>query len=97
MATFTVDPATLQELSSTLSVIHCEMENMHGVATGYEGLLGGSDLEGEVEGFCSHWNYGIGQLSDHMGQVVERLNFAAETYGRSDEEIRQACAAMENH
>ena len=32
MTTFTVDPATLQELSSTLSGIHSEMQNMHGVA-----------------------------------------------------------------
>jgi hypothetical protein len=90
MATFTVDPATLQELSSTLSGIHSEMQNMHGVATGYEGLLGGTDLEGEVQGFCSHWNYGIGQLSDHMGQVVERLNAAAQNYGKSEQEIQKA-------
>ena len=68
MTTFTVDPATLQELSSTLSGIHSEMQTMHAVATGYEGLLGGSDLEGEVEHFCSHWGYGIGQLADHMSQ-----------------------------
>ena len=46
MATFTVDPVTLEELSSTLSGVHSEMQNMHGMATGYEGLLGGSDLEG---------------------------------------------------
>ncbi len=73
MATFTVDPATLQELSSTLSGIHSEMQSMHGVATGYEGLLGGSDLEGEVEGFCSHWGYGISKLADHMTKVVRNL------------------------
>lgn len=97
MATFTVDPTTLQALSLTVSGIHSEMQGMHGVATGYEGLLGGSDLEGDVEGFCSHWNYGIGQLSQHMAKVVERLNFAADTYGKSEEEIRQACNAMEGH
>jgi hypothetical protein len=62
MTTFTVDSATLQELSSTLSGIHSEMQNMHGVTTGYEGLLGGSDLEGEVAHFCSRWNYGMGKL-----------------------------------
>lgn len=87
MATFTVDPATLHELSSTLSGIHAQMQSMHGVATGFEGLLGGSDLEGEVEGFCSHWNYGIGLLGEHMQKVVERLNDAAATYGKSEQEI----------
>ncbi len=64
MATFTVDPATLRELSCTLSGIHSEMNAMHGVATGFEGLLGGGGLDGEVEGFCSHWGYGLGQMSD---------------------------------
>ena len=90
MTTFTVDPATLQELSFTLSGVHSEMQNMHGVATGYEGLLGGSDLEGEVEHFCSHWNYGIGQLADHMSTVVERLNAAAQGYAKSEGYIATA-------
>jgi hypothetical protein len=91
MATFTVDPATLQELSGTLSGIHSQMQSMHGVASGYEGLLGGSDLEGEVGHFCSHWGYGIGQLSDHMGKVIQRLDAAAAVYGKSEHEIGQAC------
>ena len=90
MATFTVDPATLHELSSTLSGIHQGMQNMHSVATGYEGLLGGPDLDGEVEHFCSHWNYGIGQLGDHMSKVVQRLNAAAAGYGKSEQEIVNA-------
>ncbi len=90
MTTFTVDPATLQELCSTLSGVHSEMQNMHGVATGYEGLLGGSDLEGEVEHFCSHWNYGIGQLADHMTKVVQRLNAAAQGYAKSEGYIATA-------
>ncbi len=91
MATFTVDPATLHALASSLSAIHDEMQSMHAVATGYEGLLGGPDLDGEVEHFCSHWGYGIGQLADHMGKVVDRLNAAAAAYGRSDGEIASAC------
>jgi hypothetical protein len=91
MTTFTVDPATLRELSSTLSGIHSEMQTMHGVATGYEGLLGGSDIEGEVEHFCSHWNYGIGKLADHMSKVVQRLQAAAEGYGKSEQAISDAC------
>jgi hypothetical protein len=91
MTTFTVDPATLHELSGTLSGIHSQMQSMHGTATGYEGLLGGSDLEGEVEHFCSHWNYGIGKLADHMGKVVQRLDEAAGGYGKSEQYIAKAC------
>jgi hypothetical protein len=91
MATFTVDPTTLQQLSSTLSGIHAEMQSMHAVATGYEGLLGGSDLDGAVEGFCSRWGYGIGKLADHMTKVVEHLDAAAATYQKSETDIQTAC------
>lgn len=92
MPTFTVNPATLSELSGTLSGIHSEMQAMHGVATGYGGLLGGSDLEGEVGHFCSQWGYGIGQLGDHMGKVIERLKHAETGYSHSEQAIQSAAA-----
>ena len=92
MATFTVDPASLSELSSTLSGIHSQMQSMHGVATGYEGLLGGSDLEGGVGDFCQTWSYGIGQLGDHMTKVVQHLDAAATGYGKSEQAIGNAAA-----
>jgi len=87
MSTFTVDPASLSGLSSALSSVHSQMQGMQGVAAGYEGLLGGSDLEGEVSSFCSTWHYGIGQLAQHMGEVVQRLDYAAAGYGRSEQSI----------
>ena len=90
MATFNVDPATLSALSSTLTGIHSQMQNMHGVATGYEGLLGGSDIEGQVESFCSTWNYGIGQMSDHMKDVITHLDAAAQGYSISEGYITKA-------
>lgn len=93
MATFTVDPATLEALSSTLSAIHSEMQSMQGVVTGYDGLLGGPDLEGDVASFCGTWGYGIGQLADHMSTVVQRLDEAAVTYAKSESEIAGACKA----
>ncbi len=97
MATFTVDPATLSGLSSTLSGIHSQMENMQGVASGYEGLLGGSDLEGQVSSFCSTWHYGITQLGQHMTEVVQHLNYAAAGYGGSEQSIVNAAQAQEAH
>jgi hypothetical protein len=90
MTTFSVDPATLQELSGTLSGIHSQVQSMHGVATGYEGLLGGIDLESQVTDFCSHWGYGIGQLCDHMVKVVGHLDYAAQGYGTSEQAIVKA-------
>jgi hypothetical protein len=95
MSTFTVDPGSLSGLSSTLSQVHAQMQSMQGVASGYEGLLGGSDLEGEVSHFCSTWHYGISELSDHMGEVVQRLDYAASGYGRSEQSIARAAQAQE--
>lgn len=93
MTTFTVDPATLQDLSNTLSGVHAQMQAMHGVASGFEGLLGGSDLEGAVEDFCSHWGYGITCLADDMGQVVEHLNGAFECYSKNEQSIQKAASS----
>lgn len=92
MATFTVDPATLEQLTQTLSHIHSEMQNMDGVAQGYAGLLGGPDLDGEVEQFCTHWNYGIGQLKDQMTKVIQHLSVAAATYAKCESEIVAAAS-----
>lgn len=97
MPTFTVDPASLSGLSSTLSSVHSQMQGMQGVASGYEGLLGGPDLEGEVSGFCSTWHYGITQLAQHMGEVVQRLDYAASGYGKSEQSIVTAAQAQEAH
>jgi hypothetical protein len=91
MATFTVDPATLDELVTRLSHICSDMEGMHTVATGYEGLLGGHDLEGEVEHFSSHWNLGISRLGDHAKKVVQHLQAASATYKTTEGQITQAC------
>lgn len=90
MATFTVDPATLQQLSNTLSQIHSEMAGMQGVATGYEGLLGGSDIESTVEGFCSHWGYGLSLLTKDMEAVVQHLDGAYVCYTKSEQDIAKA-------
>lgn len=91
MATFNVDTATLEALGGTLAGIYSEMQGMHGVVNGYEGLLGGSDLEGEVAHFCSHWDYGIKQMTDGMSKVLTRLEYAAATYGKSEAQIQNAC------
>jgi hypothetical protein len=93
MSTFTVDPASLSGLSSTLSQVHSQMQSMQGVASGYEGLLGGSDLEDAVSSFCSTWHYGISELGQHMAEVVQRLDYAGAGYGRSEQSIESAAQA----
>jgi hypothetical protein len=87
MATFTVDPASLHGLSSSLSDIHSRMSGMKGVASGYEGLLGGSDLDGQVTSFCSTWSYGIGKLGDDMTKIIQHLDYAADGYSQAEQHI----------
>jgi hypothetical protein len=93
MATFTVDPATLRGLAGRLGGLCSQLEGMQAVATGYDGLLGGRALEGEVEHFCSNWHYGIELLEQHMQHVVENLGKAAATYASSEGHIVDACRA----
>ncbi len=93
MATFTVDPATLQALAVTLGGLCSQMEAMPDVATGFQGVLGGRALEGTVEHFCSNWHYGITLLEQHMQHVVQNLEKAAATYSASDQHVADACRA----
>ena len=91
MATFTVDPATLQALAGTLGGMCAQMSAMPRIAGGYQGVLGGRALEGEVEHFCSNWHYGISLLEHHMQHVVKNLEKAAATYSSSEHHVAAAC------
>ena len=91
MATFTVDPASLQALAGTLGGLCAQMEAMHDVASGFQGVLGGRALEGEIEHFCDNWHYGIGLLEQHMQNVVENLGKAGATYSHSEHCVAVAC------
>jgi hypothetical protein len=93
MATFTVDPASLRALAVTLGGLCGEMDAMHDVASGFEGVLGGRALEGEVQHFCNNWHYGIGLLQKHMQNVVENLGKASATYTSSEQHVTDACRA----
>jgi hypothetical protein len=93
MATFTVDPASLRTLAATLGGLCGEMDSMHDVVSGFEGVLGGRALEGEIQSFCDNWHYGIGLLQQHMQNVVENLGKASATYASSEEHVADACRA----
>lgn len=93
MSTFTVDPASLLALGGTLGGLCAQMQAMEHVSCTYQGLLGGSSLEGEVEHFCSDWQYGVGLLEQHMENVVQNLYKAAATYTASDQHVADACRA----
>jgi hypothetical protein len=75
MTTFTVGPATLQELSSTLSGIDRLRDAEHARrGDRVRGLLGGSDLEGEITHFCSNARRYSDQI---LAELLDRTQKAA--------------------
>jgi len=91
MATFTVDPATLERLSHTLTGVEAQMQAMNMIVSGYQGLLGGGDIEGTLNDACNHWHYGTQKLNDHMKGVIQRLDAAAQWYSQSEDAVQAAC------
>ena len=94
MSTFTVDPATLEALQSTISGLYAELSGMHSVAPSCGGAIGGSDLEGELSNFLNAWHTGIGLIEGDMQKVVQRLAEAARGYCQSETYVTAASCAV---
>lgn len=90
MSTFTVDPPSVRQLAGRLGQLCAEMQGMQNVAAGYDGLLGGQALDGEIQSFCGNWDYGVGLLQQHMQHVVQNLGKAAAMYASSEQDIADA-------
>jgi hypothetical protein len=90
MSDLTVNPATLVALQATLANLFSGLSSMHSQVSGYQGVLGGSDLEGEVGHFLSRWHDGISLLEGDMKKVVQRLGAAASAYERSETLVASA-------
>jgi len=93
MTTFTVDPSTLDALEATISGLYDELSGMHCIAPSFSGMLGGSDLEGEVSHFLSAWHSGVSQIEGDMQKVVQALGQAAQRYGQTETSISAASAS----
>jgi hypothetical protein len=90
MATFLVDSRTLLAVRDTLGRLHDQLLGMHTVIWGYWGLLGGRELEGELEHFCGTWHYGVTELAGQMTDMMARLAGAAAAYERIEQRIAAA-------
>lgn len=90
MTTFTVDPASLAALQSTISGIANELNSMNKLDGSFSGQVGGGDLEGSIRGFLDAWHTGIGLISDDFQKVVGRLGDAAQAYGQAETYISTA-------
>jgi hypothetical protein len=93
MATFKVDTDSLRTLHDRLVAIHGELMGTRRAVSGYEGRLGGSELDRKLEDFCGHWDHGLNQLETHMAGVLQRLLAAADAYEKCEQEILNATPA----
>jgi hypothetical protein len=90
MAAFLVDSRTLLAVRDTLGRLHDQLLSMHTVIWGYWGLLGGRELEGELEHFCGTWHYGVTELAGEITDMMARLVQAAAAYERIEQRITAA-------
>jgi hypothetical protein len=90
MSKFLVDSRTLLAVRDTLGRLHDQLLGMHTVAGGYEGVLGGRELEGELQHFCGRWHWGIVEIAGQITEMMGRLVQAAAAYQRIEDRITGA-------
>lgn len=87
MSRFLVDSRTLLAVRDTLGRLHDQLLGMHTVIYGYWGVLGGRELEGELEHFCGTWHYGVTEIAGQVTDLMGRLVGAAAAYERIEQRI----------
>jgi hypothetical protein len=90
MSGFLVDSRTLLAVRDTLGRLHDQLVSMHSVIYSYWGVLGGRELEGELEHFCGTWHYGVTAIADEIADLMTRLTQAAAAYERIEQRIAAA-------
>jgi hypothetical protein len=90
MSGFLVDSRTLLAVRDKLGRLHDQLLGMHTVSWGYEGVLGGRELEGELQRFCGTWHWGILEIAGQITQMMGQLLQAAAAYQRIEDRITGA-------
>ncbi len=89
MSRFVVDGSSLQSLRSELGLLHTRLLAMPSVVYGFEGLLGGDNMDQTVEDFCTSWHHGVSQVGGEIADLMGGLEKAAEAYQRIDDRVRE--------
>jgi hypothetical protein len=87
MARFVVDAASLLSLRATLGELHDELPGAGTELAAYAGVLGGGDLEAELERFARDWEFGIASLASDLAGLLQRLLTAAAAYAAIEENV----------
>jgi hypothetical protein len=88
MASLSVDPAELRLLGRDVGAIHDHVLDLSGrlsslsvTVTGHPGLARA------VEDFAGGWEYALGRIGEHAGELGPMLAHAADTYEVVDAEV----------
>jgi hypothetical protein len=85
---FVVDASTLQSLRTELGLLHTRLEAMPRLVDGFEGLLGGGNMDQAVEDFCTRWHHGVSQVAGEITDLMGGLEKAGDAYQRIDDRVR---------
>jgi hypothetical protein len=85
MSTFLVDAQTLLALRERLGQLHGQLLGMPIVLRGFDGLLGGRGVEGELEAFSLRWEADIQGVGGQLTRLMHQLVAAADAYQHIDD------------
>lgn len=91
MTSFSVDPAELRHLGRELGAVHDDVtrvsgrvSSLSGTATGHPGLAHALGT------FAEDWEYALGRIGEHTGELGPMLVHAADTYEAVDADVAKA-------
>ncbi|HET9105012.1 MAG TPA: hypothetical protein VFN55_16800 [Solirubrobacteraceae bacterium] len=94
MPRFVVDAASLDRLGHRLGVLHTQLLSAPEVVGGFDAaMLGGRDLQAELDGFTRQWRHEMTTVADELDLLRMRLAEAGSAYRRIEHRHRASARA----
>ena len=91
MARFSVDPAELRDLGRELGAVHDDVRRLSGWVSSLSGATTGHPRLAQALGnFAEDWEYALGRIGEHTGELGSMLVHAADTYDAVDADVTKA-------
>lgn len=92
MSQFVVDATSLQALRTELGTLHTRLAALPSVVYGFEGLLGGDNMDQAVEDFCTSWHHSVSEVAGEVHDLMGGLDNAVHAYQEIDDRVRRRAA-----
>jgi hypothetical protein len=86
---FIVDGSSLDALGAELGQLHTRLLAAPSLVSGFEGLLGGDNMDQAVQDFCTSWHHAVGVVAGEIDDLMGGLQQAAHAYQEIDDRVRQ--------